>query len=100
MAASVAMGAVASALVGLSVNDPTHDAKVKTLRVADLRTVCAHFRLMQTGDKTALTDRIRNHKLVVAGAAPGGTAPPPPPAPVPQPRRYRRCATWSSRLRC
>jgi hypothetical protein len=85
MAAAVAMGAVASALVGLSVNDPIHDAKLKALRVADLRTVCTHFGLMHTGDRAALTNRIRNHKLAAAGAAAGGAPPPPPPAPVPKP---------------
>jgi hypothetical protein len=38
MTAAVAMGAVALAVVGLSVNDPIHDAKLKAIRVADLRT--------------------------------------------------------------
>ena len=79
MAAAVAMGAAALALVGKSVNDPTHETKLKALKVADLKAVCAHFGLLQAGDKTALTDRIRNHKLAAAGAAPppsrsGGTS--------------------------
>ena len=74
MAAAVAMSAAASALVGLSVNAPTHETKLKALKVADLKAVCAHLGLVQAGDKTELTDRIRNHKLAAAGAAP----PPPP----------------------
>jgi hypothetical protein len=43
MAAAVAMGAAALALVGKSVNDPTHETKLKALKVADLKAVCAHF---------------------------------------------------------
>jgi hypothetical protein len=69
MAAAVAMSAAASALVGLSVNAPTHETKLKAIKVADLKAVCAHFGLLQAGDKTALTDRIRKHKLAAAGAA-------------------------------
>ena len=80
MAAAVAMSAAASALVGLSVNAPTHETMLKALKVAELKAVCAHLGLVQAGDKTALTDRIRNHKLAAAGAAPA-----PPPAPVPKP---------------
>jgi hypothetical protein len=72
MAAAVAMSAAALALVGLPVHDLTHEAKLNTLTVADLKTVCAHFGLAPAGGKAALTESIHSHKLVAAGAAGAG----------------------------
>ena len=50
------MSAAATALVGLDVGDPTHEAKLNALTVAELRTVCTHFGLVSTGVKATLVD--------------------------------------------
>ena len=48
------MNAAATALMGLDVGHPDHEAKLNALTVAELRTVCTHFGLVSTGVKAAL----------------------------------------------
>jgi hypothetical protein len=72
MAAAGAMNAAASVLVGLAVDHPTHEAKLNALKVAELKTVCTHFGLVSTGDKAALTNHIRTHKLTAGGGGGDG----------------------------
>jgi hypothetical protein len=66
------MTAAASALVGLAVGHPTHEAKMNAMKVAELKTVCTHFGLVSTGDKATLMNRIRTHKLAAGGGGGGG----------------------------
>ena len=66
------MNAAASVLVGLAVDHPTHEAKLNALKVAELKTVCTHFGLVSTGDKAALTNHIRTHKLTAGGGGGDG----------------------------
>ena len=63
------MSAAATALMGL---DPTHEAKLNALTVAELRAVCTHFGLVSTGFKATLVNRIRTHKLAAGGGGGGG----------------------------
>ncbi len=65
------MNAAATALMGLDVGHPSHEAKLNALTVAELRTVCTHFGLVSTGVKAALVDRIRTHKLAAGGGGKG-----------------------------
>jgi hypothetical protein len=42
MAAAGAMSPAATALMGLDVGDPTHEAKLNALTVPELKSVCTH----------------------------------------------------------
>ena len=63
------MSPAATALMGLDVGDPTHEAKLNALTVPELKSVCTHFGLVSTGVKAALVNRIRAHKLAAGGGA-------------------------------
>ena len=61
------MSPAATALMGLDVGDPTHEAKLNALTVPELKAVCTHFGLVSTGVKATLVSRIRNHKMAAGG---------------------------------
>ena len=63
MAAAGGMSAAAAAFVALAVGHASHEAKLKALKVGELRAICMDFGLESTGDKVALMDRVRTHKL-------------------------------------
>ena len=56
------MSAAAAAFVALAVGHAAHEAKLKALKVVELRAICMDFGLESTGDKAALMDRVRTHK--------------------------------------
>ena len=66
------MSPAATALMGLDVGDPTHEAKLNALTVPELKAVCTHFGLVSTGVKATLVSRIRNHKMAAGGGGGGG----------------------------
>ena len=82
------MSSAAAAFVALAVGHATHEAKMKAMKVVELRAICMDFGLESTGDKAALMDRVRTHKLAAGGGGGGGGGgsgggggggPPPPP---------------------
>ena len=65
------MSAAATAFVALAVGHAAHEAKLTALKVVELRAICMDFGLESTGDKAALMDRVRTHKLAAGGGGGG-----------------------------